>query len=453
MVAAFVKKPEITVPPLHRSRRVLALGLPIMAAMISQSLLNLVDAALVGRLGGDALAGVGLGGYASFLSISVVIGLGAGVQAMVARRKGEGDERQYALPLNAGLLVGLVLSLPLTALFLAISVPMMHFLAPNAPVAGLAEGYFDMRLLGIWAVAMNFCYRGYWNGISRPAVYMRTLITTHVANVVLSYGLIFGRLGLPEMGAAGAGLGTTLSLYLGSLLYLAQTWKLGREHGFMTAWPSATTLRSIARVSIPNSVQQFFFSAGLTVLFWIIGMVGADEVAVAHVLITLILLLILPAIGLGLAAASLVGQALGRRDAADAYRWGWDVTWLAVLMLFVTALPMWLMPEWILGLFLHQPDLVALGRVPLMITGLAICLDGAAIIFTQALLGAGASRSVMMVTLVVQWCLFLPLAYIIGPWLGFGLLGIWLAQALQRLVTSSLLGGLWVRRSWAHIQL
>ena len=117
----------------------------------------------------------------------------------------------------------------------------------------------------------------------------------------------------------------------------------------------------------------------------------------AHILITLILFLILPAIGLGLSAASLVGQALGRRDADDAYRWGWDVTRLAVSLLFVLALPMWLVPDLILGLFLKQPELVELGRAPLMITGLAICLDGVAIIFTQALLGAGAARSVMVV--------------------------------------------------------
>ena len=103
-------------------------------------------------------------------------------------------------------------------------------------------------------------------------------------------------------------------------------------------------------------MEQFFFATGLTVLFWIIGRVGADEVAVAHILITLILFLILPAIGLGLSAASLVGQALGRRDADDAYRWGWDVTRLAVSLLFVLALPMWLVPDLILGLFLKQPQ-------------------------------------------------------------------------------------------------
>ncbi|MCH2558545.1 MAG: MATE family efflux transporter [Alcanivorax sp.] len=440
-------------PDLARSRRILALALPIMAAMASQSLMNLVDAAMVGSLGGQALAGVGLGGYAAFMSISVVIGLGAGVQAMVARRKGEGDPRHYAVPLNAGLVLGLLLAAPISLLFWAASAPAMAVLAPDAGTATVASDYLDMRLLSVWAVAMNFGYRGYWNGINRPGVYMRTLVMTHVANVVLSYGLIFGHFGLPALGAAGAGLGTSLALYLGSLMYLVQTWRSGRAHGFLREWPPALTFRHILRVSVPNGVQQFFFAGGLTLLFWVIGRVGTEEVAVAHILITLILFLILPAIGLGLAAASLVGQALGRGDADDAYRWGWDVTRVATVLLFILALPMWLTPDWILGIFLKQPALVELGRLPLMITGLAICLDGVAIVFTQALLGAGAARSVMIVTLAVQWFFFLPLAYIIGPVLGYGLLGIWLAQAVQRLITSVLLCGLWTRRGWAAIEL
>lgn len=440
-------------PDLARSRRILALALPIMAAMASQSLMNLVDAAMVGSLGGQALAGVGLGGYAAFMSISVVIGLGAGVQAMVARRKGEGAPRHYAVPLNAGLVLGLLLAVPISLLFWAASAPAMAVLAPDAGTATVASDYLDMRLLSVWAVAMNFAYRGYWNGINRPGVYMRTLVMTHVANVVLSYGLIFGHFGLPALGAAGAGLGTSLALYLGSLMYLVQTWRSGRAHGFLREWPPALTFRHILRVSVPNGVQQFFFAGGLTLLFWVIGRVGTEEVAVAHILITLILFLILPAIGLGLAAASLVGQALGRGDADDAYRWGWDVTRVATVLLFILALPMWLTPDWILGIFLKQPALVELGRLPLMITGLAICLDGVAIVFTQALLGAGAARSVMIVTLAVQWFFFLPLAYIIGPVLGYGLLGIWLAQAVQRLITSVLLCGLWTRRGWAAIEL
>ncbi len=438
---------------ISRSRRVLALALPIMAAMASQSLLNLVDAAMVGSLGGTSLAAVGLGGYANFVAMSLVLGLGAGVQAMVARRKGEGAQDIYAVPLNAGLLIGFTLCVPILLFFILVSGPLMSVLTSDQAVQELAQPYMIARVAGVFAIAMNFSFRGYWNGINRPSVYMRTLVTVHIANVIISYGLIFGAFGLPRLESTGAGIGTTLALYLGSLLYFLQTWHDGRHHGFLKNLPSREVIDRIIRISVPNSLQQLLFSAGLVTLFWVIGRVGTDEVAVAHILITIVLFLILPAIGLGLSATSLVGQALGRREPDDAYRWGWDVTRLAVLLLFVMALPMWLVPELVLGIFLREPHLVELGRIPLMITGVAICLDGVAIVFTQALLGAGAARSVMLVTLCVQWLFFLPLAYLVGPILGFGLLGIWLMQALQRLVTSVLLGLLWMRKGWASIEL
>ena len=441
------------VPDRARSRHILALALPIMGAMASQSLLNLVDAIMVGTLGGKPLAAVGLGGYVTFVAISLVLGLGAGVQAMVARRKGEGAREVYAVPLNAGLVLGAALSLPLMALFSGIAGPLLRVLTGDEAVRELAEPYLLVRVLGVLAIALNFSFRGYWNGISRPGVYLRTLVTVHIANVVLSYGLIFGHFGLPRLETLGAAIGTTTALYLGSLLYFLQTWKHGRRHGFLARLPEARTLVNIVRVSLPNSIQQLLFSLGLMVLFWILGRIGTDEVAVGHVLITLILFLILPAVGLGLSASSLVGQALGRGETEDAYHWGWDVTRLAVLLLLIMALPMWLVPELVLGLFLHDEALVELGRVPLMITGVAICLDGIAIVFTHALLGAGAARSVMAVSLSVQWFFFLPLAYIIGPVLGYGLAGVWLLQALQRLVISCLLGRLWVRRHWARIEL
>jgi MATE family multidrug resistance protein len=446
-------EPEPLLLDWTRTKRILALALPIMGAMVSQSLLNLVDTAMVGVLGGDALAGVGLGGYATFMAISIVIGLGAGVQAMVARRKGQGEREHYAVPLNGGLLLGVLFAVPITLLFFFGADALMTVVARQEGVRTVAIPYFQARVLCVGAVAMNFAFRGYWNGINRSAVYMRTLVATHLLNIAISYVLIFGILGFPRMGAVGAGIGTTVALFIGSVLYFVQTGLYARKNGFLRELPDHRVLSNILSVGLPNSMQQLLFASSLMVLFFIVGLVGSAEVAVAHVLITLVLFLILPAIGLGLSATSLVGQALGRQEPEDAYRWGWEVTRLAVGLLLLLAIPMWLFPDWILGLFLHEPALVELGRAPLRITGVLVCLDGIAIVFTHALLGAGAARSVMLVTLCVQFFFFLPAAYIIGPVLGFGLLGIWLMQATQRLLTACWLGWLWVRRHWIHIEL
>ncbi len=436
-----------------RTREILTLGMSIMGAMVSQSILNLVDAAMVGVLGETALAGVGIGSYANFMAVAIVIGLSTGVQAMVARRKGEGRMERAAVPLNGGLLLAVLLGVPLTIAFLFFAPEVLAILNNDPEVREVAVPYFQARILAVLAIGFNFSFRGYWNGINQSGTYMRTLVIMHVCNVAISYCLIFGKLGLPEMGATGAGLGTSISLYIGTLIYLFLTLRHGRAHGFLHGFPDRETMRTMVRLSVPNSLQQLFFAAGITALFWIIGLVGTEELAVGHVLISLVLFLILPAIGLGIAATSLVSQALGRGDPEDAYRWGWDVYKVTFIMLVLLGMPMWIAPDLVLSLFVHEPELLDLGRLPLRITGFGICIDALSIVMMQSLLGAGANRAVLGVSLFTQWVIFLPVAYLIGPVLGWGLLAIWLAQIGQRAISGGIFAWLWHKREWVHIRI
>jgi len=423
-----------------------------MGGMLSQSLLNLVDAAMVGSLGQAALAGVGLGGYANFMAIAMVMGLGVGVQATVARRRGQGLVEQSAQPLNNGLLIAVLIGLPLSLLCWFKAEHIIALLSSDPEVTAIGADYFRWRALAIIAVGCNFAYRGYWNGIRQTGMYLQILVIMHVFNVLISYGLIFGHFGLPEMGAEGSGLGTAAAMFLGSALYFILTWHHGRQQGFMGSVPTLPDIRLMLRLSMPNSLQQLLFATGVTVLIWIIGQIGTSELAVAHVLINLALLLILPGVGLGMAATTLVSHSLGANQPQEAYRWGWDVVKVAALVLFVLGLPFWLAPALVLQIFTQDPELLALGEWPLRITGLGMTLDATALVLTQALLGAGASRTVMSVNLGSQWLIFLPCAYLLGPVMGGGLLTVWLLQTLYRVIASVIFAILWQRKQWANIR-
>ncbi len=156
-------------------------------------------------------------------------------------------------------------------------------------------------------------------------VYLRTLLVMHACNIVLNWALIFGHFGLPALGVAGAGIGSAIATFIGSVLYFFQGWKLARSNGFLRGLPDRATMLSMLRLSVPTGIQQFFFAAGLTAFFWILGKVGTAELAASNVLVQLLLVAILPGLGSGMAAASLVSQSLGRKDPDDAMAWGWDV--------------------------------------------------------------------------------------------------------------------------------
>ncbi|PIQ25472.1 MATE family efflux transporter [bacterium (Candidatus Blackallbacteria) CG17_big_fil_post_rev_8_21_14_2_50_48_46] len=439
-------------PDQARRQKILQLSLPIIGGMVSQNILNLVDTAMVGSLGNQALAAVGIGSFANWMAMAFITGLSAGVQAMAARRMGESKEGEMAIPLNGGLLLAFALAAPWSLLLFFLAPLLFPFLNPDPAVAIHGVPYLQARLLGMVAVAMNFSFRGYWNGINYSGVYMRTLIVMHLANIVLSYLLIFGVLGLPALGTAGAGIGTTLATFLGTALYFIEALRVARKNGFLKGLPRGETLVTMLRLAVPAGIQQLFFSAGMTSFFWIVGRVGTAELAASNVLVNLLLVAILPGMAFGMACASLVGQALGRSDPEDARLWGWEVSWIACLSVGMLSLPAVFFPDMILGLFIHDPHTLALARFPLQLVALTMALDTLGSVLMQALLGAGDSRRVMLVSVGFQWGLYLPLLFVLTQIGLLGLTGIWVLQMGYRAIQTLVFTRLWQAGHWQKIR-
>jgi multidrug resistance protein, MATE family len=435
-----------------RRRRILTLALPIIGGMLSQNLLNLVDTAMVGVLGDASLAATGIGGFAFFMAIATMMGLSAAVQSMASRRVGEGRSSEAAHPLNGALGVALVFGIPLS-IILVIATPWFFPLLNGDPaVHTLGIPYLQARLSTLVFGGVSFAFRGFFNGIGRPVVYMRTLIITHLINISLNFILIFGMFGAPELGVLGAGIGSAIATCIAALLYAGQAWLEARDKGFLGGVPTVSGLRVLIKLWVPASAQQFLFAAGLTVMFWIIGLVGTQSTAAASVLVNIMLVAILPGVGMGLAAATLVGQALGRGDPDDAEAWGWDVARLAMFMLGALGLLGVVFARPLIGLFLHDPTTLELAVLPLQIFGAIIAFDSVGLVLMNALLGAGASRQTLVVSVITQWGFFLPIAYGLVAFAGLGLLEIWIANGSYRLVQAALFALMWKRGAWRAIQ-
>ena len=440
-------------PDRERRGAIWAIALPIMGGMMSQNVLNLVDIGMVGRLGDAALAATGLGGFANYLAIAFIIGLSAGVQALAARRLGEGRDSETAVPLNGGLLLSLMLGVPMCAVLYLATPWAFQFLTEDPAVAELGAPYLQVRLLSMVAVGMNFSFRGYWSAVHMTGIYLRTLLVMHAVNIFLNWVLIFGNLGAPELGVYGAGLATTLSLYLGTVLYFWFAWRHARERGFLERIPARSTLWQQFTLSLPSSLQQLFFAAGLVVLVWIVGRIGTAEVAAVNVLMTFHITALLPAFGVALACTTLVGNALGRGDEDDAARWGWDCASLTLIYGLVLSVILVLFADPILGVFLTNPETRALAYWPMVLWALMVGFDCAGMVLMNALIGAGATRQAMWVSVIAQWVFFLPAAWIVGPVLGFGLLGVWIVNGLYRFGQAAVLARQWAARKWVGIEI
>ncbi len=451
-----LKAAPLSLPPKERLQRILNLAMPVIAGMVSQNVLNLVDTAMVSRLPNSnaALAAVGYGGFALFLAQSIILGLSTGVQASAARRKGQGRLAETGHFLNAALLIILLVA-PLLTLALHHVIPFLYpYINHDPEVIALGVPYLQIRSAGIIFVAMNFSFRGYWNAVDLTRLYMTTLISMHLLNIVLNYILIFGHFGAPALGVQGAAYASVISLAFGTTIYFWLGARWARGYGFLQRLPGREDIKRLVQLSLPNGVQQMFFSAGFLALFWIIGQVGTAEVAAANVLMNLMLVAYLPGMGFGLAAATLVGQALGRNDAADASRWAWDVVTVALIAMVLIGLPMVLAPETVLtSIYRLSPETLEVALWPLRLVGLSMVFEAVGTILQNALLGAGDARRVMLTSIASQWLLFLPAAYVVGPLLGFGLTALWSLQVVSRCIQAMIFAAYWRGQRWAHIKI
>ncbi len=204
---------------------------------------------------------------------------------------------------------------------------------------------------------------------------------------------------------------------------------------------------------MPNGVQQVFFALGMTAFYVIVGLIGTPELAASSVLLNLYLVGVLPGLGFGLAGMSLVSQALGRRDADDARRWGWDIVKIAFVVVALISVPGMIRPEWILSGFLRDPDTLALAAPSLRLISFILAIDACGNVLMNCLLGAGDNRRVMARSIGYQWGIFLPLALVFGWLVGGGLIAVWTSHVLYRIVFVTTMFAMWRGDRWTGIRI
>ena len=238
-----------------------SIALPIMGGMMSQNVLNLVDIGMVGRLGTARWLppeSAGLPTTWRSRSSSACPPAFRHCAATAWAKAGIGNRHT----LNGGLLLALMIGLPLCIILILATPYAYTFLSADPEVRELGIPYLQVRIASMIAVGMNFSFRGYWSAIHMTGIYLKTLLIMHAINIFLNWVLIFGNLGAPELGVYGAGLATTISLYIGTALYFFFAIGKASDKGFLHRIPSRDTLvEAIQAVPAQQPPATVFFSA------------------------------------------------------------------------------------------------------------------------------------------------------------------------------------------------
>lgn len=438
-----------------RTRAVLFLAAPIIGGMMSQTVLNLVDTAMVGRLGPAAQGAAGLGSFSFFVLANLVIGLGTGVQAMAARRDGEGQSGGAGAVLDTALILAVFLALPLGYALSFLADDIFPLLSEDPLVVDRGSGYLQIRLMAIGVVTANYCFRGFFNGIGRSRTYMSTLIVIHVLNIVLNWVFIYGNLGAPRMEVRGAALASALAAAVGTLTYVGLTVAnrdvRERYLPFRFRSVSASVAGRLVSLSWPEALRGIGLMVGFVLFLRLHSWLGTREVAAGTILVTLASVGFLPALGFGLAGATFVGRNLGAGTPDEARRMVWQTIRIALAAMLLPIVVMQTAPAFVLSLFTPDQIVIDLAVPAVRLLALSFLIDCLPFVLIYSLVGAGATRWAAAVQLGGQYVVMLPLAWLLGLQLEAGLVGLWTALVLSRVFLGAVALRKFQGKSWEKI--
>lgn len=413
--------------------RVLGLAGPAMASMLSHTLLTLVDTAMVGRLGADALAAVGIGGMAMYVVMSAFFAIDSGSRAIVARYFGAGDCSRCGQVCQQALFLSLVFGIILSIGGWFLSDDMYRLMRAETTVVALGGEYLKLRLLAATFIFAAFAFNGFFTGLGDTKTPMVVMITANSLNVILNYVLIFGKLGFPALGVEGAALATVIARVSGFLLYaiiiLSKT-ALKAYRPRLTFSPHWERMKQLIRVAAPTSFEQVMQATGFLAFTTIITQLGTIPLAANNIGLNITMISFMPAYGFGVAASALVGQNLGAKKIEAAERSGWTAAILGVFFMTLMGLVFFFLPKYLMVIFTNDQQVIHKGVTILKILAFVQPFDALHIVLGLALRGAADTKWVMACNLIITWLLFVPLSYVLALPLGAGLSGAWGGLAL-----------------------
>lgn len=417
--------------------------------------MNVVDVAMVGRLGANALAAVGMGSIVIWTVLSFGIAIRTGVQTITSRRLGQGRFEGCGSALNNGLLFAAIMGSILSVIGYLLTVQLINFLLDDPPVISLAVDYTKVSFLGVLFAITGYAFQGFFNGIEKTRIHMQVTITSNILNVYLNAGLIFGSDNLPRLlantplgdvsflaffwtpfhfpalGVTGAAIATVLASIW--MVFHYSVYGLLREfrtrYGIFHKSIDRTVLKQVVKIATPQGLQEAGVMFAFVLFFKITAMVGTMEVAATEVVFTIMQTSFLPAMGFGIACATLVGKYLGegnpeRAEVSMVESVRWSIIFMGTMGLIFIRFPYIILP-----IFTHDPEVIRLGVIALRILGIVQFADAVGMTLWFALCGAGNTKYPAIVEMIVAWGFFLPACYItaikwqtgiIGSWVSFG---------------------------------
>lgn len=422
---------------------------PVMLTQVLYTAMSVVDMFWVGRLGHVAVAAVALSG--SVLGVCFALGqvFSAAGLALAARAAGEGDSEGVSESFKHSLLLAVLFGLVVAVPGVILARPILRLFGSAPDVVAAGHSYLGVVLGTMPVFFAGMVAYSLFQALGDTRTPMFIVIGSNVLNLVLDPILIFGWLGAPRLGAAGAALATSVS-YCGALLaMMAVLWFQGRAR--FRAGIRVRTLRAVLDIGVPAGLQSVTRPSTGMMMFGIVTRFGTEATAAFGIGLRTLQVMYVYMGGLEAAGEALVGQSLGRQRPELALRVSQKVTVTASVVQAVVMPIVFGFAPILIRVFNQSPEVVRFGTEYLRVLAPALLLHGLSTGWASAQRGAGSTRPPMLAALVSNWGVKLPAAWILARLVGP--VGVWVGIALSIAVEDSMLWLAYRRRGWLRKEL
>ncbi len=401
---------------MYNNKHIVRISLPIFLSLLAQNIIQVIDTAFLGRVGEVELGASALAGILYIAVYTLGFGFSMGSQIMIGRRNGEKNFDQVGNIVIQGIMFLLIPAVLLIPLLNFASRNWLPALFESGNVAQAVTEYLDWRIYGIVFAFINVMFRAFYIGIARTKVLTWNAIVMALVNVVFDYGLIFGNLGMPEMGIGGAALASVISELASTLFFVIFTLKTVdlQKYGFRRVRFQWAVVKRVLDISVFMMIQ-YLFSIGTWMLFFVFieNYLGERPLAISNIVRSFYMIFTIPSNALAATTNTLVSNTIGANRSHEVLNLVKRLSFLSLGVILTVGALVALFPQLIIRIYTNDPSLISSTIPPFYVLLATLPVYAIATVFFNAVSGTGNTKTALTFEIITLMFYIAYMSYII----------------------------------------
>lgn len=417
--------------------RAFKISWPCTLETVLVGLVGSVDIMMVGGLGSSAIAAVGLTNQPKYMLLALIRSLNVGVTAISARRKGENDYEGANKCLRQSVILSFVISMTMAILGYFYARNILAFAGAGNDIIDDSVAYYKILMISIVFTSLSLTMNAAQRGIGKTKISMKTNVMANIFNLIFDYLLINGVWGFPKMGVRGAATATVIGSIVAFIMSVKSLLKKDEflELKLKANWKfDRKTTSTLMNISGSAAIEQIFMRMGFFSYAKIVATLGTVAFAVHQICMNMIDISFYCGEGLGVAAASLVGQNLGAKRPDKAIIYGKANQRMSTIVSITLFFVFIFGRKFLISIFNNEPDVIALGAQVMLIIAVTTLVQTSQTVFMGCLRGAGDTKFVAGISIFSIGILRPFTAWLFINPLNLGLAGAWISLGIDQLI-------------------